>query len=123
MVRFFGIGILISVLVLQSLSTSIVLFHFKINQAKIASELCENKEVPEMHCEGKCYLEKQIKADEEAHTDDQQFRVEFVSLVFTSPTWLALPSLPHLTKLHQEFPYITPRFTTVFKAIFQPPRY
>lgn len=32
-----------------------------INYNYIKTELCENKDKPEMHCNGKCYLKKQLK--------------------------------------------------------------
>jgi hypothetical protein len=33
---------------------------FKINQAEIIAEKCENKSKPMLHCNGKCYLSKQL---------------------------------------------------------------
>ncbi len=38
-----------------------ILVNWKINQAKIEKLYCENKDNPLMHCEGKCYLSKQLK--------------------------------------------------------------
>lgn len=123
MIRIAGIVSLISVLLIQSLSTSLILFHFKINQVEIATELCENKTKPEMHCEGKCYLEKQIKADEESHADDQQLRVEFLSLIFTFKDLVSeiVPATP--LKVKQEFPYIVSNISNGIKPIFHPPRF
>ncbi|MES2587450.1 MAG: hypothetical protein V4622_00635 [Bacteroidota bacterium] len=34
---------------------------FYVNQSEIAQEKCENKAKPMMHCDGKCYLSKQLK--------------------------------------------------------------
>jgi len=34
---------------------------FKVNQEQIIAEKCENKAIPMMHCNGKCYLAKQLK--------------------------------------------------------------
>ncbi|MCE3294740.1 MAG: hypothetical protein K0R65_454 [Crocinitomicaceae bacterium] len=34
---------------------------FYVNQQEIAREKCENKARPMMHCDGKCYLAKQLK--------------------------------------------------------------
>jgi len=40
--------------------------NFYINQQEIAAIECENKDRPEMNCNGQCYLAKQLKkADEE----------------------------------------------------------
>lgn len=40
--------------------------YWKINQTFIAKTLCENRDKPQMHCNGKCYLYKQLKKAEEA---------------------------------------------------------
>lgn len=38
---------------------------FELNQKYIATVLCENKDKPQMHCNGKCYLAKKLKQAEE----------------------------------------------------------
>ncbi len=38
---------------------------FKLNQSYIAANLCENRNKPQMHCNGRCYLMKKIKQAEE----------------------------------------------------------
>ena len=35
--------------------------NFYLNQKQIAEEFCENKSQPERHCEGHCYLKKQLR--------------------------------------------------------------
>jgi hypothetical protein len=32
--------------------------NYRINKAKIIEKFCENKEIPELKCEGKCHLKK-----------------------------------------------------------------
>jgi hypothetical protein len=39
--------------------------YYHINKAYIAQKLCENKDNPKLHCNGHCYLTKQLKAAEE----------------------------------------------------------
>ena len=49
--------------------------NFYVNQKKIAAKECENKNRPEMHCNGKCYLAKQLKKAEselESQKDKQE---------------------------------------------------
>ena len=36
-----------------------------LNKSYIAKVLCINKEKPKMHCNGKCYLARQIKEQEQ----------------------------------------------------------
>jgi len=43
-----------------------VMLDFELNQNYIAKNLCENRNKPCCHCNGKCYLKKQLnKADKE----------------------------------------------------------
>ena len=37
---------------------------FKLDQAKIASELCENRFQPRLHCDGQCVFAKKLKETE-----------------------------------------------------------
>ena len=56
--------------------------NFKINQDYIAKELCENKEVPKMNCNGKCYLAKQLakqeKEEEEKAPVEQRVKLDML---------------------------------------------
>lgn len=61
---------LISILLLFLLTWQTVfqygfICYWKINQKYIAQTQCENKDKPQMHCDGKCYLAKQLKKTEE----------------------------------------------------------
>lgn len=40
--------------------------YYHLNKAEIAQKLCENKAKPQMHCNGHCYLSKQLKKAEQA---------------------------------------------------------
>lgn len=45
---------------------------FMVNYDYIAKELCENKTKPELHCNGKCYLKKELaKASENTNPNSQ----------------------------------------------------
>ena len=46
------------------------IMEYLINYDYIANELCENKDKPLLGCNGKCYLEKQVK--KQLHLDDNQ---------------------------------------------------
>ena len=41
------------------------ILYWKVNQTFIAKTLCVNRNKPQMHCNGKCYLYKQLKKAEE----------------------------------------------------------
>lgn len=48
------------------------LAEYVINYEYIATVLCENREVPEMHCNGKCYLSKML-AQQQAQDQENPF--------------------------------------------------
>ena len=56
--------ILIMILVLQSGIKTVIVSSFYINQDYIANVLCINKDNVAMKCNGKCYLTKRIKDQE-----------------------------------------------------------
>lgn len=62
--KIIGILILIPVL-LQSLSFTVIYSSYLLNKAYISTALCENRSIPEKHCEGKCVLKKEINAKNE----------------------------------------------------------
>jgi hypothetical protein len=57
--------LLISVMLMQTFSKTIIFTSFKINQDYIAQNLCENRAAPEKKCCGKCQLHKQMQKDEQ----------------------------------------------------------
>ena len=60
---------LILIVFLQTFNRFVVEADFFLNKNYIAKVLCINKEKPKMHCNGKCYLAKQLKEQEK---QDQQ---------------------------------------------------
>lgn len=42
----------------------LVVLHFMANRAYIVAHYCENRDKPQMHCKGKCYLNKQLQKAE-----------------------------------------------------------
>lgn len=52
-----------------------IVLNFKINQDFFA-EICENKDKPEMKCNGKCHLKKQIKKQGEEKSKKEKIKVE-----------------------------------------------
>ena len=110
-------------LIVQSASTSLTLINFELHRETITQLFCVNKEVPELHCDGKCYLEKQIKADEESHSDAPQTRAEFLSLVFTLDDFPNTSFTTFITRVKHSFSYIIPHFAGTIFPIFHPPQY
>jgi len=51
-----------------------ILTYFQLNQAYIIEMFCVNKEKPEMHCDGQCFLAKKLQAAEDSDHDAEGTR-------------------------------------------------
>jgi hypothetical protein len=56
------------------------------NKEYIASKLCENKDRPEMKCEGKCHLTKKVKEQQERNSESEMPAKQMVEGVPHLPT-------------------------------------
>jgi len=69
---------------MQSVSLLLTEAQFLSNHSYIASSLCENRDKPQMHCDGKCYLKKELNHQQEqqnsSHTTIHQ--IFSFSLIF-----------------------------------------
>lgn len=61
----FVASILVILIISQTLVNVGILMYYTINKAYIAQQLCVNRDNPTLHCEGHCYLGKQLKKAEE----------------------------------------------------------
>lgn len=52
---------LLAVLLIKMMAIPLVCLQYQLNKDFIAANLCENKAKPQMQCEGKCHLKKQIE--------------------------------------------------------------
>lgn len=58
-------SLLVLLIISQSLVDLGILAYYAINKNYIAQKLCVNRNNPRLHCEGHCYLSKQLKKAEE----------------------------------------------------------
>ena len=62
--------LLMFALISANFSRLFVYAGFELNRNYIASKLCENRDKPWLHCNGKCYFMKKIKQAEEKEKND-----------------------------------------------------
>jgi hypothetical protein len=68
------------IVLVRIMAMPISLIDYTINKSFIANNICENRFRPEMHCAGKCFLNKQLaKTNENQGSRDQ--KVSFKNLV------------------------------------------
>jgi hypothetical protein len=79
--------LLIVVLVASNFSRLFIYAGFELNRNYIASKLCENRDKPWMHCDGKCYFMKKIKqAEEKEKNEERQSQKNLFQEAFWSAT-------------------------------------
>ncbi len=67
------VSIFLSVVLLWQVSLKMgVVGYYYINKAYIAANVCENRDNPVLHCNGKCYLKQQLKKTESGDQDPRQ---------------------------------------------------
>ncbi|QDK78011.1 hypothetical protein EXU85_05165 [Spirosoma sp. KCTC 42546] len=99
--------------------------YYHANKDYIARVLCENRDKPQLHCDGKCYLAKQLKAQQERQDKDMTARLQDLPIItlFCSDisTFLMMP--PSMRLLVNQLPvYQLPDYRAPLVSLFQPPQ-
>lgn len=82
--------------------------YYQINKEYITRVLCENRDKPQLHCDGHCYLAKKLKAQEEKQDQQTSERVQNIPVLqlFTLPlTYFEFYTAPFLESGSLTFPY------------------
>jgi len=94
---------------------------FELNKTYIATTLCENRDKPQLHCNGRCYFMKKIKQardKENAESRDSQKNL-FQEAYYPQPSEVKFHSV--LLSV-MSAPYHPAAGTDRERSIFQPPR-
>lgn len=107
-------------LLLQNFSQAVIMVKYKIDQAYIVRVLCENRDKPDMHCNGKCYLRKKLQQDEQQQqngtTGKEKYEVSFID----APQMFDFAPLAPSSKLIVY--YQDPELHTPLFSFFHPPQ-
>ena len=60
----------------QSFNKLFIVVDYQLNKDFIAKNLCENRNKPMMHCNGKCHMMKQLKQDEKKDQENPERKTE-----------------------------------------------
>ncbi len=97
--------------------------YFNLNKAYITQKLCENRNNPSAHCDGHCYLSKQLKKAEEGETKNQsQTLKEKEEVVISLDEHLLISFIPTYTETGYTHSYITSVPDAPYREIQQPPK-
>jgi hypothetical protein len=91
------------------------------NREYVAAVLCENQDRPELKCEGKCYLKKDIRQSESEQKDAQAESVRYMVEYFLP---IALFSFKRIVSESEKarFNYVERTLFEYSSSIFRPPQ-
>ena len=116
-------AVILSIMLLSNnLRVSFVYGWYALDMDSFVEKLCENKDKPEMQCNGKCYLTK-MTANTSNKDSNKVPEIKWEQLVYCSvEVSTSEPSVKHKTNAHQ-FWYASLHSDTISSSIFHPPRY
>jgi hypothetical protein len=119
-VKLFPVIFILLGLLLQNFSKSLIVMEFRVNQSYIAEVLCVNRDKPEMHCDGRCHLKKELDRDTQQEKNNNSGKDKY-EVMFVE----AIP-LFHTTAITDQRVfnafYKDPSLDTPVSAIFHPPQ-
>ena len=115
-------SILILLVMVQSLTSWVVMAEYIMNKEYIAKNLCVNKERPKLHCNGKCQLMKKMTQQEnqDSSSNPQGGKMK-MDVLFAQKS--DLPSIRGLGNENINFnsAYIVEQLPGAVQSIFHPP--
>jgi hypothetical protein len=113
--------LLIIAIISCSFSRFFIYAGYQLNKNYIATKLCENRNKPWLHCNGKCYLIKKIKqAEEKQNAAERETQKNLVQESYCE----AIPEVKFYTQLLQVIAIPNNRIALPdgYNAIFRPPQ-
>lgn len=107
----------------QMFSRYVVMAEFYINQSFIAANLCENRDKPQLNCNGKCQLSKRLKAEQRKDAENPERKAENKSEIFypSSEAVGGLTAACQLVARNYQFPICIGLPVDQPGAVFRPP--
>ena len=108
-------------IVLQTFYSGVILTNYMVNKDFIAKNLCENRDKPMMHCNGKCHLRKQLAEQQKKENAPVQSLKEKLELQFFSKTTplIFTETDPEIIPFNSTYLFFIPKTTLV--SVFHPP--
>ncbi len=116
--------LLLAAVLLPSISPWGTIAYYHLNRDYIARVLCENRSRPELHCDGKCYLAKKLKAQQDRQDKETTERVRntpVVQLFCEAEAIFAFLPVPALRNEAGLFSYERTSITRPADALLRPP--
>lgn len=116
--------ILLAAFVLQVSGKLIVIADYAINKEYVAKMLCVNKNKPQMHCNGKCHMMKQLKAqDKKEQSPANPFKeLKDFQPLYGNEINIKLSAVTDSNCLKSTFIYSSLFSTQHLHSVFHPPQ-
>lgn len=117
------VSITVILCLLFSMSAKLgLLADYYLNMRRITEEHCINKDKPEMHCNGSCYLSQQMKETENPGPafPNLEYLKDLSPVIFCSQTRIIQPLLPEIMSGYPEL-YTPCTLERILASVFQPP--
>src|SRR5690606_1888262 len=114
--------VLIAAIVTSNFSRLFIFAGFELNKEFIAAELCENRTMPELNCDGQCYLAKKIEQAKQKEKSNplESKKGHFQEAFLSSNQVLLTPPLQdEITRSGKEVKFDLP---SIKFSIFHPPK-
>lgn len=117
---------LVASLLLQLFSREVIVMSFELNRDFIAKNLCENRNRPQLNCDGKCYLAKKLKAQHDREDRETTERIQNMPVLALFCTDLFsfrfADACGKAESCVAPWTYLSPATTAHLPGTFQPPR-
>jgi hypothetical protein len=119
--RSFTTIFLLGIILLQTFDPLVIQVSYWVNKTYISTTLCENRDKPMLHCNGKCFLARQLKeqAKKEQRAPDAK-KEQFEALPYCLPESLLIASAS-LTIERAYFHSDESLAVATHAAVFRPP--
>lgn len=121
MKRFYSI-VLISVFLTYLLSQNMIIIVYLIDVQTYTELYCENTDKPEMECNGKCHLSKELAKGQQEKQDSERTQIlSGVSLYYVEALSGIKKPVQPISKKENNFHYDFPQITWVTEPPSRPP--
>lgn len=117
--------ILLLAIMLPTLTPWGTIAYFKLNREYIAKVLCENRKKPEMHCNGKCYLAKKLKQQQEKQDRETSDKVQNTPVIqlFTPLAYAySFERVAFLFPVASDFFHLVASYAAPVSELLRPPK-
>jgi hypothetical protein len=119
-VKYFFLISVLTGLLLQNFNQFVIMLEYKINFSYVANVLCENRDKPEMHCNGKCHLRKQLEKDQQQENNGTSGKEKFEVVYIDDLLSFNLASLAPFTRVTAFYQH--PALHDPSFSFFRPPQ-